>query len=308
MSIDEVKMRHLRALEEAYVSMGGDKTKIDTETEYSVFMSSAKALLGKDFDEEGFKETFGLSLTKPAAATEAAAVQAQPQAQNVTSPAAEKPKTVEDEVKQAFDAARGYDAKTGKYAKTLKDAYKEVEEKFTDKKKYNKEQRKQYEKALKALEKDTKHALADEAASDARQSTLAVDNKGNVVNRKALAYTDADLVRKAEIEALTTKDGKVDKRAKKALRQKNTNIIKRFGNWLSGNDSAGKTDDKSVASANKAARKREGRYTAEDLKKALGNESSLLKPYTDDKGNKYENVLVATGLITKGADGKYDIS
>ena len=70
-----------------------------------------KAAVANESDE--LKTLLGFTATQ--SKTEAAVVTTKPAEENATK---------YDEVKAAFDRARGYDEKTGKYAKTLKEAYK----------------------------------------------------------------------------------------------------------------------------------------------------------------------------------------
>ena len=270
----------------------GDKSKsINTEAEFAMLQvllngDKYKSELSKENDD--VKKIFGFTASVD-----------KTEAQTVTTPQEQdKKKDAYTQVYEAFQKARGYDEESGKYAKTLKDAYKEVEDEFTNKKKYSKEERKEFKKALKQLNYDRKKGvLLQEAAFEARRSTLAVDDQGNVVNPDALKYTSLKDIRRAEIDALTTKDGKVDKKAKRALRQHNGTWFRRAANWLSGNDSAGKIDDKSVRSANRAANIRlNKRFSKEELTKKFGED--------------FVNALIDYNLIKAdpNAENKYDVT
>ena len=305
--ISEFQSKELRkAAKEIDKKFGDDNKSINTNSEFAMLQVLLNGDLKKEVEKENNDVKALLGYTASADKTQAAAV---------TVPEAKDEKTsAYSEVRAAFDKARGYDKESGKYSKTLKDAYKEVEKEFSDKK-YSKEKRKEYKKALKQLNYERKKGvLLKEAAQQARRSALAVDDQYNIVNEKALAYTSLKDVRKAEIEALTTKDGKVDKRAKKALRQHNGSVARRLFNWLSGNDSAGKIDDKSVRAANRAANVRQNeRFSKEELTKKFGEDFvkslmdyNLIKadPKADNKYDVTElSKLVGSAL---GADGTYN--
>lgn len=246
-----------------------------------------------------------MGLTTKSAKTEPAKI--------TTNPTEGAATNVYDDVLAAFHKARGYDAESGKYSKTLKDAYKEVEKEFTDKKKYTKEQRKAYKEALKQLNSERKHGtLLDDAVAHARQRALGVDSNGNIVNQEAVDNNQSKkAIHEAEIEALTTKDGKVDKRAKRQLRNHNGSVVRRFVNFLSGADSFGTKMEKAHAASNRAAKIRQvGQtkgYSADEIKAKVNPE--LLQALIDkqiivpNKNNKDKYDITEFSMIVGNALG-----
>ena len=249
--------------------------------------------LGKESDE--VKAIFGLNISTPAEKTQAAPV-AQPAADKANE-AAQK-NAAYDEVKARFLEALGYDEEKNTTTTTIEKAYKQVKKEFKGKDK-------EYKEALEKLEDYANHEFANKLAQRTRASVQAYDSEGHLVNADNLQYNSSKKVKKRNKE-LVKENLNGDKRVKKALRNNNTSLIKRFGRWISGNSSAGKVDDKAVAGGNRAVNIRENvTFTQESITDALGKKNPLVQPYTDKNGKTYDNILVATGLITQTSNGEY---
>ena len=253
--------------------------------------SSNLKKLGKESDE--VKAIFGLTTTTtPIERTEIAPVAAK---------TAKTYKTPFQEVKARFLEVMEYDEESNtSNGTTAKEAYKKVKKEFKGK-------GKEYKEAISELKDYAKHGFVNMRAQKTRASVQAYDAEGRLVNAENLKYDTSRKVYKREKELTKeNNNGVKDKWAKKALRNRNTSSIKKFVRYIGGNDSAGKTDDKAVAAGNRAVNIRENKtFSKEAIKEALGKNNPLVKPYTDKQGRTYENVLVATGLITLAPNGEY---
>ena len=263
--------------------------------------------LAKESDE--VKAMFGLTVSTPVERTQAPAVisaaapsQVVDDANKAIGEAAKKTfKTPYEEVKARFLEVMEYNEETNtSNGTTTKQAYKAVEKEFKGK---------EYKEALKELKDYAKHAFVNMRAQKTRAAVQAYDEQGRLVNPENLQYDTSKKVYAREKELVKQNNNGVDdKWARKALRNKNTSALKIVGRYLSGNPSAGKTDDKAVAAGNRAVDIRENKvFTKDEIIKALGEDNPLLQPYTDTKGRQYENVLVATGLITVNDKGEYRV-
>ena len=260
--------------------------------------------LAKESDE--VKAIFGLNVSTPAAQTQAAPVETKAVSADATYEAKAgvkpAPKTPFEEVKARFLEVMEYDeVKNTSNGTTAKEAYKAVKKEFKGK-------GKEYKEAIEQLKDYAKHDFVNMRAQKTRAAVQAYDSEGNLVNADNLKYDTSRKVYNREKELTkANNNGKKDKWAKKAIRNKNTSALKITGRYLSGNASAGKVDDRAVAAGNRAVNIRENKtFTKDELVKALGKDNPLLQEYTDKKGVKYENVLVATGLITV-ENGKYKV-
>lgn len=217
------------------------------------------------------------------------------------------------EVWNAFVEARGYDATKGKYKMTIDDAIEAVEDKFSDKKAYTKEQRKAYKAAVKDLKKGQDEMEAY-AAAQTRVKLSPFDDNYNMVNPEVLdkIKTEGDL-KKAQKDELRTIDGKLDRGAKRKLRKRHGNIFLKAFDKMTGKWTEGRTDDNSVLNDIGSARVRRDGLAKADLAKEVSPEAieafvkyGLIKDYPNDK-NKYD-VTELSYLVDKaiGPDGYND--
>lgn len=211
-------------------------------------------------------------------------------------------KTPFEEVKARFLEVMEYDSENNtSNGTTAKEAYHAVKKEFKGK-------GKEYKKAIDDLHDYAKHGFVNMRAQKTRAAVQAFDSQGRLINEDNLKYESSRDVLKRERELTKeNNNGVTDRWAKRALRNRNTSGTNNFVRYITGHDSAGKIDDKAVAAGNKSLNIRENKtFTKEELTKALGKNNPLLQPYTDTKGNTYDNVLVATGLMTV-ENGKYNV-
>lgn len=309
--ISEIKAKFIRKEAELVDKYGGNcdgSINKDEGAKLAQILSgelqkkSNQKKLEKESDD--VKAIFGLTVTKPAEQTKAAPVALQSTAVSNAGEASKNIyKTPFEEVKARFLEVMQYDeVKNTSNGTTAKEAYKAVAKEFKSK-------GREYKEAIKQLKDYAKHDFVNMRAQKTRASVQAYDSQGNLVKPENLQYDTSKKVYKREKELTVEQNsGKKDKWAKRAIRNKNTSFLNKAGRYLSGNMSQGKVDDRAVAFGNKAVNIRENvSFTKEDMVKALGKDNPLLKEYTDKQGRTYENVLVATGLITKEDDGKYRV-
>ena len=261
----------------------------------------AQKKLAKESDE--VKAMFGLSVSEKAETTQAEVVAQQSVVEKANNAIGETAKKIYatpfEEVKARFLEVMEYNEKTNtSNGTTAKEAYKAVKKEFKGK---------EYKEAISQLKDYAKHDFVNMRAQKTRAAVQAYDGEGRLVNEENLQYDTSKKVYKREKELTkANNNGVKDSWAKKAIRNKNTSLIKRGVRYISGNDSAGKTDDKAVAAGNRAVNIRENRtFSKADLVKALGEKNPLVQEYTDKNGKKYDNILVATGLITVAPNGEY---
>ena len=258
--------------------------------------------LEKESDE--VKAIFGLKVSTPIERTQATPV-TKPvvdKANEAVSEASQKTfKTPLQELKARFHEVMGYDSETNtSNGTTAKEAYKAVKKEF-------KGRGKEYDEAIKDLKDYAKHEFSNMRHQKTLASIQAYDGNGNLVNADNLQYDSSKKVNKRERELTkANNNGVKDSWALKAIRNNNTSALKRGVRWISGNDSAGKTDQKGVAAGNRAVNIRENKtFSKEAITDALGKKNPLVQPYTDKNGVTYDNILAATGLITKAPNGEY---
>lgn len=309
--ISDIKAKFIRKEAEMVDKYFGDGDKSINKTEgaklaqiLSGDLKEAKnqKKLAKESDE--VKALFGLKVSTPIEKTQAtpATQSVADKANETIGEASQKTfKTPFQEVKTRFFEVMEYDEdKNTSNGTTTKDAYKAVKKEFKGK-------GKEYDEAIKQLKDYAKHQFVNERAQKTRAAVQAYDGEGNLVNADNLQYDTSKKVYKREKELTkANNNGVKDRWAKKALRNDNTSALKRGVRWISGNDSAGKTDDKAVAAGNRAVNIRENKtFSSSEIVEELGKKNPLVQPYTDKNGKTYDNILVATGLITKAPNGDY---
>ena len=281
----------------------------EKDGEWSIFGQKINEAKSKGFDPfDGkddvakFKEAMGLTTSSAATNPNTADELAKKAAASAQTQTISK-KTPRDEVFEAFKAARGLNEETGKAAKSMKEAYKEVKKEFTDKKKYTKEQRKQYEAALNEIKKGikTKGGIV-KAEVDRIQHRVYNDFKSDKTTNEKLTYDDV-------VEKLVEYTNG-DKRVARALKGRYGTLLQRGFRGVTAKVTEERATIHTLTAAQNSQAIKNKKYTLEELKALLGEENQvLLQEYTDvSSGKKYENALVFAELITKDKDGKYDIS
>ncbi len=244
--------------------------------------------LAKESDD--VKAIFGLKVTSPIERKEPEAAKAEKTAETKS-----EQKDILKELKDRFHKIMEYNEETNtSNGITAKEAYKKVKEECKDK-------GKEYQKAVDELKKYAKHDFGRIRNQRTRAKIQAYDKDLNLVNEANLEYDKSRKVyRRIKELSIAENNGVEDKWVKRTIRDNDVNIFKKAGRFISGTDSEGKKDDKGIAAGNTATRIREKEsFTKEQLLKALGKNNPLLREYTDKKGNKHENILVAAKLITK---------